>query len=653
MHAPQDSHGAPEQQAQANAPRLVAVSAASVYGSAEFMRSDLARSGLTSEDIHAEPTADFIPGYLIPYWTVTGERHPRMWRKRHASERRYDQPDAKLAGDDVLHPYIPPGTRGLKGETLIIAEGEKKAAAIVKMLGVPAIGIGGMSNWRSRAGKVDVHPATLELINARGVRKVVIVPDGDIGRYDVAKEYGTLASQLRAEGLDVEIVRLPRNTKIDDLLVSWGTNSAAQFALLPRVVSLVESPKLLVERYGLSHTTTQAGAVRLEQNVANALMLLRNHPAFPHIWHNSDTDRIMFADAVCSLDQHGVDVLEFFQHNLCMPKITFSVIKQALARRAYDNARSPFREYLEGLKWDGTPRLETMFPRLCGAPDNDFTREVGRKWLPGAVWRTYEPGCPVDFMLITHGPQGRGKSTLPSLLWGAENVVSIVGREMQHKDNLMLFHAGKCISFEEFDTMGTADIGHLKGIITNKEDRYRRPYGTDVEAHARSCVFYASTNRSIFLKPDPSGYRRYVVVPFAQLAFGSLLAERDQLWAEAVAFYHELKARNGLYELSNVTGATEQASAHVHDDEPILRWMEEEARVLRGEAAPDQCRNGYVWLKTAQVYSIAGCEKRREDQRALKEHLQRTGWTYHEKGPAEVFGGAAKREERVWIRKRE
>lgn len=86
--------------------------------------------------------------------------------------------------------------------------------------------------------------------------------------------------------------------------------------------------------------------------------------------------------------------------------IRFSRALSVFYRRvAYD----PIVEYLNGLTWDNTERLDTLFVDYLGAADNEYTREVTRKMFVGAVARAYEPGSKFDNMLILSGRQGIGQ----------------------------------------------------------------------------------------------------------------------------------------------------------------------------------------------------------------------------------------------------
>src|SRR5690606_7002301 len=53
----------------------------------------------------------------------------------------------------------------------------------------------------------------------------------------------------------------------------------------------------------------------------------------------------------------------------------------------------PVREYLEGLTWDGIPRVDTLFIDMLGADDTPYVRAVTRKSLVAAVARVMRPGC--------------------------------------------------------------------------------------------------------------------------------------------------------------------------------------------------------------------------------------------------------------------
>ena len=77
---------------------------------------------------------------------------------------------------------------------------------------------------------------------------------------------------------------------------------------------------------------------------------------------------------------------------------------------AEENAFHPVRDYLDGLTWDGEPRLSDWLRRYGGAVIESaehlgYVEAVSRAVLVSAVARIYRPGAKVDTMLIMEGPQ--------------------------------------------------------------------------------------------------------------------------------------------------------------------------------------------------------------------------------------------------------
>jgi predicted P-loop ATPase len=87
-----------------------------------------------------------------------------------------------------------------------------------------------------------------------------------------------------------------------------------------------------------------------------------------------------------------------------------AVFEDVLIDIAHANRFHPVRDWLDGLAWDGTPRIDTWLKDYGGAEDTPFNRAVGRIFLLAGVRRVRRPGCKFDTMLILESPQGRDKS---------------------------------------------------------------------------------------------------------------------------------------------------------------------------------------------------------------------------------------------------
>lgn len=204
---------------------------------------------------------------------------------------------------------------------------------------------------------------------------------------------------------------------------------------------------------------------------------------------------------------------------------------------ARQSSYNPAQEFLHGLrgKWDGRPRLETVFIRHLGAPDRISARELGKLFMYAAVRRIHEPGYKFDLMPILQGKQGLGKSSLFRLLCpNPEWFLDSVRLDLEEKRLYAQIQGKLFVEFGELSGKKNAEVEKIKAFVTQQTDEYVANYATAVTSRKRVAVFVGTTNERRFLR-DLTGNRRFPVVPVEkELDFEALLAERDQLWAEAV-----------------------------------------------------------------------------------------------------------------------
>ena len=96
-----------------------------------------------------------------------------------------------------------------------------------------------------------------------------------------------------------------------------------------------------------------------------------------------------------------------------LEKIGREVVQQAIDLVCRENSFHPVRDYLNALRWDGTPRVETWLTTYLGADDTAYTRAIGRMFLVMMVARIFEPGCKADYMLVLEGRRERSNHRLP------------------------------------------------------------------------------------------------------------------------------------------------------------------------------------------------------------------------------------------------
>jgi predicted P-loop ATPase len=184
------------------------------------------------------------------------------------------------------------------------------------------------------------------------------------------------------------------------------------------------------------------------------------------------------------------------------------LMEDALRLECLDHTFDPVREYLDGLKWDGVPRIDRWLVRYCGCDDTALNRAFGRKWLVAGVRRVRQPGCKFDTMLVLEGYQGQGKSTLFLVLAGGEENFSdaeIIGDDKKEQQEAVqgvwIYEIG------ELEGMTKHDVTAIKLFLSKTHDRARPAFGRARVDRARRCVFAGTTNDDKYLR-DTTGNRR-------------------------------------------------------------------------------------------------------------------------------------------------
>lgn len=219
----------------------------------------------------------------------------------------------------------------------------------------------------------------------------------------------------------------------------------------------------------------------------------------------------------------------------------------AFAQFQHDREYNPVTTLIDGIVWDGEPRVEKFLIKWLGAEDTPYNRECSRLLFAGGVHRAYAPGCKVDTVIVLIGKQGGGKSTVCQWLALDADLYSSVKTIRGQKGAESV--AGKWIcEIEELLATIANEYGGgksdelCKAFISTQNDFYRKPYDRRPTDNPRSCVFIGTTNRSEFLT-DKTGNRRWYPVnchqDAAYLYDHEIECKSDiaQCWAEMKAAY--------------------------------------------------------------------------------------------------------------------
>lgn len=254
-------------------------------------------------------------------------------------------------------------------------------------------------------------------------------------------------------------------------------------------------------------------------------------------------------------------------------------VDNALSLHSAKHAFNDVQAYLNGLTWDGTARLDTMFIDYLGAEDSDYTRAVTRKAFVAAVARAMRPGTKFDQMVILSGPQGIGKSTLLDKMskgWFNDSIRTFEGKEASE-----LLQGVWIVEVAELDAFRRTDVSRIKQFISQRADRFRAAYGRHVKEMPRCCVFFGTTNSAEYLT-DRTGNRRFWpvnvgVAPPRLSVWDDLPEAVDLLWAEAMVRWRWGEPLYITGELELQARAQQERHREIDFTEGmILEWLERE-----------------------------------------------------------------------------
>ena len=191
----------------------------------------------------------------------------------------------------------------------------------------------------------------------------------------------------------------------------------------------------------------------------------------------------------------------------------------------------PVREYLDGLKWDGTSRLDEWLSDFMGVERSEYSARVGRWFLMGMAARVRKPGVKFDYCLVLEGTQGLRKSTALRVLAG--EYFSDTELDLTNKDAMSSIRGKWVHEFSEMGSLARAENTRQKSFLSRQVDEFRPTYARREIRCPRQLVFAGTTNDWQWNK-DPTGGRRFWPVEVrGEIDTDGLAAVRDQLLAEA------------------------------------------------------------------------------------------------------------------------
>ena len=309
---------------------------------------------------------------------------------------------------------------------------------------------------------------------------------------------------------------------------------------------------------------------------------------------------------------------------------------EALSLVADENQYHPVRDYLNGLPpWDKVPRVRYALHHFLGADDSDYTYELLKFFMLGAIARAFNPGVKFDYMLCLVGGQGVGKSSFFRFLctndeWFCDDLKNLEANDVYEK-----LQGHWIIEMSEMMAAINAKTNEaIKSFLSRQKETYRTKYDKLPEDRPRQCVFAGTTNKMFFLPNDRTGNRRFlpIICQDGEAEVHILEDEKasrayfDQMWAEVMEIWNQSDVRLKLpKELENEIRERQQLFiAEDVDAGEILAFMQETkekkvcSRMLFKEALHNEFTQPQRW-QTNEICEIVN---------QLIKTGKLTGWQY-------------------------
>ncbi|HFV9820079.1 TPA: VapE domain-containing protein [Salmonella enterica subsp. enterica serovar Orientalis] len=338
---------------------------------------------------------------------------------------------------------------------------------------------------------------------------------------------------------------------------------------------------------------------RIESEILNAVMAVAR-PDFIGVDIRFDQfrDEIMLAPAGSGQWRAFTDA-DYVELRMTMAKRGFKPVGRELIRDAVLQVSSeqPFDSaitWLEGLEWDGVPRIETFYHTHFGTANTEYTRAVSLYMWTAMAGRVLKPGIKADMVPILVGPQGCGKSSgvealSPDPMFFTE--ISFAEKD----DDLARKMRGRLLAeIGELRGLNTKELESIKAFVTRTHENWIPKYREFATQFPRRLVFIGTTNEDEFLA-DKTGNRRWLPVEVSKVDVQAIKRDLLLLWVEA----RETFKRLGGVQFRDA----ERLGASVHEKYTIKdAWLETVEKWLdTPDALTDEIPRTREFLRASDV----------------------------------------------------
>lgn len=221
-------------------------------------------------------------------------------------------------------------------------------------------------------------------------------------------------------------------------------------------------------------------------------------------------------------------------------------LRSAIHHYADGNHFDSARFWLDGIVWDGVPRIERYWVDHFGVPDDDrgYARAVGLYTWTALAARAMDPGVQADMVPVLVGAQGVGKSRGVAAMSPVADFSTSMSFHENEVERARKMRGKLVVELAELQGLKSREREEILAWITRSVEHWTPKYMEMATTFARRFICFATTNDDDFLD-NPNGERRWLPLAvgsapgFAGVDVPALHALCEQFWAEGRARYGE------------------------------------------------------------------------------------------------------------------
>lgn len=282
-------------------------------------------------------------------------------------------------------------------------------------------------------------------------------------------------------------------------------------------------------------------------------------------------------------------------------------------------------------KWDGVDRVEQIASSLMS---DRFTRDevvaIFKHWGSCMFGRAEDP-TNQNRCIILKGAQNLGKDTfVRSLLEDFRPYYKQTPLAGSEKDVLEIVSPLLAVHIEEFDQTSRLSIPFIKSLITQDSAFFRESYGRVASSKSMRASYISTSNADDVLR-DPTGNRRFIIIPIDLINWGypkgqsiQCIAQWKEYWEKGLhkTLSPELEAKIASLTQSYTpddiaTAVVERYQLLINQQFPAVSMSGGKPFFTLGEVTPVFAQIakevGVSFKRVQHIIKMAGCSRRFSD----------------------------------------